>query len=139
MKIRGAVHGDVDALRDQVVSLRSDRAELLEAYRGFEKTQSPDPDALTGADLHQYLVLRGGIRAEEGVIAWLDEVAAGWDGTDEPYLALPIPVVPPVESRVHQAAQPRGDGSMHTGLEDRARDTDRLAEYFAERARGGVG
>ena len=25
-------------------------------------------------------------------------------------------------------------GSMHTGLEDRARDTDRLAEYFAERA-----
>ncbi|ART68680.1 NADPH-dependent 2,4-dienoyl-CoA reductase [Mycobacterium dioxanotrophicus] len=30
-------------------------------------------------------------------------------------------------------------GSMHTGLEDRARDTDQLAEYFAERARGGVG
>jgi len=30
-------------------------------------------------------------------------------------------------------------GSMHTGLEDRARNTDRLAEYFAERANGGVG
>ena len=30
-------------------------------------------------------------------------------------------------------------GSMHTGLEDRSRDTDRLAAYFAERARGGVG
>ncbi|MDV3221130.1 NADPH-dependent 2,4-dienoyl-CoA reductase [Intrasporangium sp.] len=30
-------------------------------------------------------------------------------------------------------------GSMHTGLEDRARDFDRLATYFAERARGGVG
>lgn len=30
-------------------------------------------------------------------------------------------------------------GSMHTGLEDRAGDIDRLAEYFAERARGGVG
>ncbi|WP_292980309.1 NADPH-dependent 2,4-dienoyl-CoA reductase [Mycobacterium sp.] len=30
-------------------------------------------------------------------------------------------------------------GSMHTGLEDRARNTDRLAEYFAERAHGGVG
>jgi 2,4-dienoyl-CoA reductase (NADPH2) len=30
-------------------------------------------------------------------------------------------------------------GSMHTGLEDRARHTDRLAEYFAERAHGGVG
>ncbi|MBP6326303.1 MAG: NADPH-dependent 2,4-dienoyl-CoA reductase [Dokdonella sp.] len=30
-------------------------------------------------------------------------------------------------------------GSMHTGLEDRARDFDKLAAYFAERARGGVG
>ena len=30
-------------------------------------------------------------------------------------------------------------GSMHTGLEDRARDFDRLATYFAARARGGVG
>lgn len=30
-------------------------------------------------------------------------------------------------------------GSMHTGLEDRAWDANRLAAYFAERARGGVG
>jgi 2,4-dienoyl-CoA reductase (NADPH2) len=30
-------------------------------------------------------------------------------------------------------------GSMHTGLEDRAWNTRRLAAYFAERARGGVG
>ncbi len=30
-------------------------------------------------------------------------------------------------------------GSMHTGLEDRARDIPALAAYFAERARGGVG
>ncbi len=30
-------------------------------------------------------------------------------------------------------------GSMHTGLEDHARDFDRLAAFFAERARGGVG
>jgi 2,4-dienoyl-CoA reductase (NADPH2) len=29
-------------------------------------------------------------------------------------------------------------GSMHTGLEDHARDFPRLAEYYAERARGGV-
>ena len=29
-------------------------------------------------------------------------------------------------------------GSMHTGLEDRAKDFPALAEYFAERARGGV-
>ena len=30
-------------------------------------------------------------------------------------------------------------GSMHTGLEDRAKDLPALAAYFAERARGGVG
>ncbi len=30
-------------------------------------------------------------------------------------------------------------GSMHTGLEDRARDYPRLAAYFTERAHGGVG
>jgi 2,4-dienoyl-CoA reductase (NADPH2) len=30
-------------------------------------------------------------------------------------------------------------GSMHTGLEDRARDYDKLSAYFAARARGGVG
>ncbi|OWQ85096.1 NADPH-dependent 2,4-dienoyl-CoA reductase [Roseateles aquatilis] len=30
-------------------------------------------------------------------------------------------------------------GSMHTGLEDSRRHVDRLAAYFAERARGGVG
>ena len=30
-------------------------------------------------------------------------------------------------------------GSMHTGLEDRARDFDRLAAYFSERAAGGAG
>jgi 2,4-dienoyl-CoA reductase (NADPH2) len=30
-------------------------------------------------------------------------------------------------------------GSMHTGLEDKAGDFDKLATYFAERARGGVG
>lgn len=29
-------------------------------------------------------------------------------------------------------------GSIHTGLEDRAKDVPRLAAYFAERARGGV-
>ena len=30
-------------------------------------------------------------------------------------------------------------GSMHTGLEDRTADYEKLAAYFAERARGGVG
>lgn len=76
VKIRGAAYGQVAALRDQVVALRAQRAVLLDTYLGFQKRQFPDPSALQGATLHQYLVLRGGIRAEESAIAWLDEVTA---------------------------------------------------------------
>jgi DNA-binding PadR family transcriptional regulator len=76
VKVRGALFGDVAAVRDQAAALRAERAELLDTYRGFEKHQFPDPGALTGSALHQYLVLRGGIRAEESAIDWLDEVSA---------------------------------------------------------------
>jgi DNA-binding PadR family transcriptional regulator len=77
VKIRGAVYGDFGALRAQVAALRAERAELLDTYRRFEKHQFPDPALLSGTALHQYLVLRGGIRAEEGAVEWLDEVTAG--------------------------------------------------------------
>ena len=76
VKLRGAAYGDTTALRAQVAALRTERAELLDTYRGFEKRQFPDPSALNGSALHQYLVLRGGIRAEESTIDWLDEVTA---------------------------------------------------------------
>ena len=77
VKIRGAAYGDIGALREQIAALRAERAELLDTYRGFEKRQFPDPAGLTGSAMHQYLVLRGGIRAEEGTVDWLDEVLAG--------------------------------------------------------------
>jgi DNA-binding PadR family transcriptional regulator len=80
VKLRGAAYGDVAALRAQIAALRAERADLLDTYRGFEKRQFPDPSALRGPALHQYLVLRGGIRAEEGAIGWLDEVAAALAG-----------------------------------------------------------
>ncbi|OBI44637.1 PadR family transcriptional regulator [Mycobacterium kyorinense] len=76
VKLRGAAYGDVTALRAQITALRAEHAELLDTYRGFEKSQFPDPSALSGTALHQYLVLRGGIRAEESAIEWLDEVTA---------------------------------------------------------------
>lgn len=74
VKVRAASYGDVAAVRSQVADLRAERTELLDTYRGFEKRQFPDPAALTGSALHQYLVLRGGIRAEESAIEWLSEV-----------------------------------------------------------------
>ena len=74
VKIRGAAYGDIGAVREQAAALRAERAELLDAYQGFEKDQFPDPSALSGSALHQYLVLRGGMRAEQGSVDWLDEV-----------------------------------------------------------------
>ena len=74
VKLRGAAYGDRAALHEQAVTVRAEHAQLLDTYRGFEKKQFPDPAALRDSALHQYLVLRGGIRTEEGTIAWLDEV-----------------------------------------------------------------
>jgi DNA-binding PadR family transcriptional regulator len=75
VKLRGAAFGDVAALRAQVAALRAERADSLDTCRGLEKHAFPDPSVLRGAALHQYLVLRGGIRAEESAVDWLDEVA----------------------------------------------------------------
>lgn len=76
VKLRGATHGDVSALRTQIATLRAEHAELLATYRRFETHQFPDSSALHGAALHQYLVLRGGIRAEQSAVDWLDEVTS---------------------------------------------------------------
>jgi len=81
VKLRGARFGDVGAVRAQVLALRAERVALLDTYRELEKRQFPDPATLRGAALHQYLVLRGGIRAEESAIAWLDEVAGALSET----------------------------------------------------------
>lgn len=75
VKLRGAAHGDVAALGTQVTALRAERVEALDAYRAIEKRSFADPATLHGTALHQYVVLRLGIRAEENAIEWLDEVA----------------------------------------------------------------
>jgi DNA-binding PadR family transcriptional regulator len=80
VKLRGAAYGDPSALHEQITALRAERARLLDTYRGFEKRQFPDPSRLQNNALHQYLVLRGGIRAEESTIDWLDEVTAALQG-----------------------------------------------------------
>ncbi len=85
VKLRGLAHGAPaasSALRAQVSRLRDERAELVDAYRGFEKKQFADPSTLRDSALHKYLVLRGGIRAEEGSIEWLDEVLTALGGRD---------------------------------------------------------
>ena len=72
----GASLGDVAAVRGHVNALRTELVARLDLYREIQKRQFPRPDALSGPALHQYLVLRGGIRAEENTIDWLDEIKA---------------------------------------------------------------
>jgi DNA-binding PadR family transcriptional regulator len=89
VKLRGAVYGSengsenesVAALLTQIARLRAERVDTLNTYRGLEKRTFADPSVLRGAALHRYLVLRGGIRAEESAIDWLDEVAAALQET----------------------------------------------------------
>lgn len=74
VKIRGAANGDIEALKAEVRRHRSVHVERLELYRLIEKRDFPSPSDLAGTALHQYLVLRGGIRVEEGFAEWCDEV-----------------------------------------------------------------
>ncbi len=80
VKLRGAEYGDPAGLRAQLIALRAERTVVLDTYRGYAKRQFPDPSVLSGTALHQYLVLRGGIRTEEGSVDWLDEVLTALGG-----------------------------------------------------------
>ncbi|MFI7665811.1 PadR family transcriptional regulator [Nocardia sp. NPDC049526] len=74
VKIRAAAHGDIGALCDEVVRHREQHNQRLELFRLIEKRDFPTPDQLSGTPLHQYLVLRAGIRFESGSVEWCDEV-----------------------------------------------------------------
>lgn len=76
VKIRGASLGDPDVLLGEVERHRALRQERLEYYLANEKREFPDPARLAGRELHQWLVLRGGITLERGLVDWYDEVLA---------------------------------------------------------------
>lgn len=76
VKIRAAEHADLEELIAELGRHRELHVRRLHLYQRFEKDDYPDPDQLEGRRLHQYLVLRGGLRMEEGFVDWLDEVLA---------------------------------------------------------------
>jgi DNA-binding PadR family transcriptional regulator len=73
VKIRGASFGDVERVVAEISRHRRLHAERLAVYHAIEKRDFPAPEKLSGQPLHQYLVLRGGIRSEESLVAWCDE------------------------------------------------------------------
>ena len=89
VKLRGAEHGDADDVLADVHRHRAAHTRQLDLYHSYEATQFPDAadtagaaQSLTGRRLHQYLVLRGGIRVEEAFIDWCDEVLDALACTD---------------------------------------------------------
>ena len=73
VKLRAASYGDRALLLEELTALRADHATRLALYEQMEKRDYPDPVALSGADLDQYLVLRGGVLMEQFWMRWLDE------------------------------------------------------------------
>ncbi len=73
-KIRGAAPSDLPDLMAEVRRVRDLHAERADLFRTLEARDYPAPDALTGTDLQQHLVLRGGVYSEQGTVDWLDEV-----------------------------------------------------------------
>ncbi|MFC7340223.1 PadR family transcriptional regulator [Saccharopolyspora griseoalba] len=73
VKLRGASFGDTASVIAELTRHRDMHAERLELYRSIQRRDFPDPSALTGRELHQHLVLLGGIRVEEAFLAWCQE------------------------------------------------------------------
>ena len=122
----------------QVVALRRERAELLDTYLGFEKRQFPDPAApARRRRCTSTWCCAAASAPKRARSTGSTKYSAPWEEhRDRTLIRICCP-------RWISASPPCATGSimgsMHTGLEDRARDIDRLAAYFAERARGGVG
>lgn len=76
VKLRGAEHTDPATMRTNVAQHRALHQQQLDLYHRYLHTQFPHPDQLQGRKLHQYLVLRGGIRTEEAFVDWCDEILA---------------------------------------------------------------
>lgn len=76
VKLRAAEFGDLATILGELKVHRDEHVAQLALFTGFEEEYYPDSETLTGRKLHQYLVLRGGIRAEQGFIDWCDEVIA---------------------------------------------------------------
>ncbi|GAC79737.1 DNA-binding transcriptional regulator, PadR family [Gordonia malaquae] len=77
VKLRAADMGDLTESIAQLAAHRDEAAAMLEVYSGFERDYYPDPDALHGRRLNQYLVLRGGIRMCQSTLDWCDEALEG--------------------------------------------------------------
>lgn len=79
VKVRGMAHGDRAAVLADIRRQREAHATQLAYYERNAAKNYPDPQRLTDRELPVYLVLRGGIRAEQALIDWCDEMLVALD------------------------------------------------------------
>lgn len=79
VKLRAASYGDRGPLLEEVAALRAEHATRLALFEELESRDYPEPEGLDGAELDQYLVLRGGIRMEQFWVDWLGEYLSAHD------------------------------------------------------------
>lgn len=82
VKLRGASYGDRSAVLDTVRSTLRDHQEKLAHYERLQHRDYSDLSTLTGVELDQYLVLRGGILGQRALVDWLTEYLQFHDSTD---------------------------------------------------------
>ncbi|MDQ3158319.1 MAG: PadR family transcriptional regulator [Actinomycetota bacterium] len=83
VKVRGMQFGDSDAVIADVRNRRDQHRAQLDYYLADAAKNFPDPTAIPDELVGAYLVLRGGIRAEQGGMEWCDEILAYLRPTDE--------------------------------------------------------
>ena len=74
VKVRGMPYGDPTAVLDEVRAQRELHQRQLAYYEANCAKNYPDPDQLSAEDVPRYLVLRGGIRTEQAMLEWCDEM-----------------------------------------------------------------
>lgn len=74
VKLRALPFGDPDAIIEDVRVRRRAHEAQLAYYLESAATYYPEPDRVAADDLGRWLVLRGGILAEQAGIAWCDEI-----------------------------------------------------------------
>lgn len=79
VKVRGMAHGDAAAVLADIRRQRDQHVTQLAYYERNAAKNYPDPQRLSDEELPVYLVLRGGIRAEQALIDWCDEMLAALD------------------------------------------------------------
>lgn len=82
VKLRALPFGDADAIVDDVRARRRTHVERLAYYEQSAAKHYPRPDRLTGDEVGGWLVLRGGILAEQTGVAWCEEILQSLAGGD---------------------------------------------------------